>query len=353
VTIEGLKLTSYFGERDRFGRRLFADVLLDRYAEHGINTSLLLRGVSGFGPRHALRSDRLLTLSEDLPVLSVAVDQRARIERLAAELTELDHPGLLTLERAQLIAGEDPPEPTDHDEQTKLTIYTGRHERAGRRPGWVVACEILHREGLDGATVLLGVDGTRAGSRTRARFFGANRQVPVMLISIGSPERIAAVLPLLEQELGPLNGTFERVRVCKRDGRRLAGPHVLPPDELGHARWTKLMIHAAQDARVGHEPLGTALLRRLRGAGAAGACTLRGVWGFHGDHPPHGDRLLQVHRHVPTVTVVVERAERVAAAFAVIDELTAQRGLVTSEMVPAASIRTPVERRGGLRLARL
>jgi PII-like signaling protein len=59
------------------------------------------------------------------------------------------------------------------------------------------------------------------------------------------------------------------------------------------------------------------------------------MWGFHGDHAPHGDRLLQLGRHVPAVTVVIDSAERIAAAFAVIDELTASGGLVTSELVPA------------------
>jgi hypothetical protein len=33
--------------------------------------------------------------------------------------------------------------------------------------------------------------------------------------------------------------------------------------------------------------------------------------------------------------VVIDSAERTAAAFAVIDELTAEHGLVTSELVPA------------------
>ena len=33
-----------------------------------------MRGVEGFGAKHHLRTDRLLTLSEDLPLVSVAVD---------------------------------------------------------------------------------------------------------------------------------------------------------------------------------------------------------------------------------------------------------------------------------------
>ena len=73
----------------------------------------------------------------------------------------------------------------------------------------------------------------------------------------------------------------------------------------------------------------------MRAAGISGATTQRGIWGFHGGHPPHGDRLLQLGRRVPAVTVVVDSPERIAAAFAIIDELTTEQGLVTSEWVPA------------------
>ena len=41
-------------------------------------------------------------------------------------------------------------------------------------------------------------------------------------------------------------------------------------------------------------------------AGISGATTQRGIWGFHGDHAAHGDRLLQAGRHVPAVTVVID-----------------------------------------------
>jgi PII-like signaling protein len=57
--------------------------------------------------------------------------------------------------------------------------------------------------------------------------------------------------------------------------------------------------------------------------------------GFHGDRPPHGDRFLQPGRRVPAVTTVIDTAERIVAAFDVIDEFTRERGPVTSETVPA------------------
>ena len=41
---------------------------------------MLLRGSEGFGRPHRLRTDRLLSLSEDLPIVSIAIDRRERIE---------------------------------------------------------------------------------------------------------------------------------------------------------------------------------------------------------------------------------------------------------------------------------
>jgi PII-like signaling protein len=79
-----------------------------------------------------------------------------------------------------------------------------------------------------------------------------------------------------------------------------------------------------------------ALIRRLRQEGAIGATALRGFWGYHGDHAPHGDRLLSLRRHVPVVTVLVDRPERARRWLEVVSELTSETGLVTSEMVPVA-----------------
>ena len=101
------------------------------------------------------------------------------------------------------------------------------------------------------------------------------------------------------------------------------------------ARWHKLMVYTSEAAQCDGQPIHRAIVRRLRAAGISGATTVRGVWGFHGDHAPHGDRLLQLGRHVPAVTIVVDTPARIAEAFAVIDELTGEQGLVTSETVPA------------------
>jgi len=83
-------------------------------------------------------------------------------------------------------------------------------------------------------------------------------------------------------------------------------------------------------------PVHRAITRALRAHGSSGATSLRGIWGFHGDHRPHGDRPFQIGRRVPTVTVVIDTPERIGRAFPIIDVLTREHGLVTSELVPAA-----------------
>jgi len=355
VNDDCLKLTAYFGERDRVDGELAADALLDLYGRAGIETSVLLRGAEGFGLKHHLRSDRLLSLSEDLPVVSVAVDARERIEAVLGDVAALRRRGLVTLERARLLSGEveEVALPEELREATKLTVYVGRRERVEGRPAFAAICDLLHRRGIGGATALLGVDGTAGGERERASFFSRNREVPTMVIAVGSGERIARVLPELGVLLRRPLLTLERVRVCRRDGELLQRPHALPAkEEHGMDAWQKLTVYTSEAARHGKRPIHSALIHRLRESGTAGATSLRGIWGFHGDHAPHGDRFLQLRRHVPMVTVVIDSPDRIAAAFDVVDELTAEQGLVTSEMVPALTAIGEGERRGDPRLSR-
>ncbi len=350
-----LKLTTYFGERHRDEDQFVADALLDLYGRKEVATSVMLRGAEGFGLRQHLRTDRLLTLSEDLPLVSVAVDTRPRIEALLEDIMAIKRHGLITLERARMLSGEILPValPEELHEATKLTIYVGRQERVYGSPAFIVICDLLHRRGIVGATALLGVDGTAHGVRERARFFGRNADVPMMIIAVGSGDQISRVLPELGGLLLRPLLTLERVRVCKRDGELLSEPtSVAAHDEHGLAVWQKLMVYASEQARHGRKPLHLALLRRLRENGAAGATCLRGIWGFHGDHAPHGDRLLQLRRHVPILTIIIDTPERVAESFRIVDELTDEAGFVTSELVPAVAALSHGEApRGGLRLA--
>ena len=351
-----LKLTTYFGERDRVGRGFLADAFSEIYARHELEISLVMRGVEGFGAKHHLHTDRLLTLSEDLPLVAVAVDTRPRIEAALADVEALRFGGLVTLERARILTGsvEAVALPPQLQAATKLTIYVGRQERAGQTRAHEAVVALLRRHGVAGATVLLGVDGTVHGARRRARFFGRNARVPLMIVAVGDGAAISAALPELGAMLARPLMTLERVRVCKRDGVKLADPPQLPEaDPSGMGVWQKLMVYAGEQSRHAGHPLQNQVVRALREAGAAGATSLRGIWGYHGEHEPHGDSLWQLRRRVPVLTLVVDTPARTRAWFAILDRLTDEAGLVTSEVVPAFRATGPALDRGGLTLARI
>jgi PII-like signaling protein len=236
----------------------------------------------------------------------------------------------------------------------KLTVYVGRQDRVSAQPAHQAVCELLHRHGFAGASVFLGVDGTKGGQRRRAHFFNRNADVPVMIIAIGTGDQAVNAIPELEAMLRQPLLTIERAQLCKRDGQLLTRPTALPAtDGGGRALWQKLMVYTSQATLHDGVPIHRAIVQRLFDSGAAtGATVLRGIWGFHGDHKPHGDKLIQLTRQVPVVTIVVDSPERIAASFDIIDALTERHGLVTSELVPALVSIDGDERRGGTALAR-
>jgi PII-like signaling protein len=344
-----LKLTTYLGERQRHEAGFASDALLDLYARNAVATSVVLRGIAGFGPRHQLRSDQSLSGSEDLPVAIAAVDTETKMAGLAQQVVALTKRGLVTLERARLVDTEAPEVPST----AKLTIYVDRHERISGEPAFRALCNLLRARGFSCAAAFLGVDGTSRGERRRARFFSRNANVPVMVIAVGSSADVSEALQEIRRMVHEPLLTVERVQLCKRDGELLMRPPALPAvDDHGVPLWQKLMIYTAEDTLHDGEPIHRAIVRRLREPpGDLGATVLRGVWGFHGDHEPHGDKLFQLGRQVPVTTIVVDSPERIAASFDVVDELTTRHGVVTSELVPAL-VSIDGDRRGGTTLAR-
>ncbi|MDT7794260.1 MAG: hypothetical protein QOD59_3696, partial [Mycobacterium sp.] len=295
-------------------------------------------------------SDQSLSASEDSPIAIAAVDRADKIAPLADRAVAMTTRGLVTLERARLLVGSEASTPPD---TVKLTVYVGRQDRVSAQPAHQAVCELLHRHGFAGASVFLGVDGTKGGQRQRAHFFNRNADVPVMIIAIGTGEQAINAIPELEAMLRQPLLTIERAQLCKRDGQLVTRPTALPAtDGGGRALWQKLMVYTSQATLHDGVPIHRAIVQRLFDSGAAtGATVLRGIWGFHGDHKPHGDKLIQLTRQVPVVTIVVDSPERIAASFDIIDALTEPHGLVTSELVPALVTIDGGERRGGTALA--
>ena len=81
---------------------------------------------------------------------------------------------------------------------TKLTIYIGDSDKHGRKPLHLAIVELLHAEGISGATVLHGIEGYGSHKQIHtARVLDLSADLPGVIVAVDLPEKIEAVLPKL------------------------------------------------------------------------------------------------------------------------------------------------------------
>jgi PII-like signaling protein len=326
------QLRFYFGERDRVGDRPLDVAVMEACERRGVRAAVLLRGVEGFGARARLRTDRLLTLSEDAPLVAVAVGDAAAVEGLAADVRGLATDGLIVVEEmttidtavpsaAEVAASPMADGPGERDTREGVIEATIWGPRTGRRSPHLSAVAALHRCGAEAATVLLGVDGVLDGERRRARFAAGNRGVPAITVAVGERAAIEAALRGLDP--APSLVTVEAV-ASKSHRERVA--------RRGDAAVRTTLV-TSEIASHDRRPTYLELIDALRREGAPGATALRGVWGFRGTEAPHGDRVLALRRDVPVVVEVVDGPERAEEWRKLALSLTCEGDVVYSSVV--------------------
>jgi PII-like signaling protein len=346
--VDGVKLSVWFGERDRAGDLTSAEAIARATVAAGVRTAVLLRAVEGFGSRGEVLTERLLTLSEDLPLVWAATDVPERIGALADRVVELIPQGLVTLERCRIAHSGDAGRLPDAD-HLKLTLTIGRGRRSNGGLAYLRAVDILRSAGVDGAYVTLGVDGIAHGERRRARLFGANGAVPAHVVAVGASDEIARALRALDGQVIPALTTIERVRVLARDGQAVASvTHLADPG--ADDDWQMLTLITREDAVVDGDALHVAMLRAARRSGARGGTAIAGVWGYSGDGAPHGDSMRRLRRGVPVACIVIDTPDAIARLWPTVSRLAAGGGLVISERIPAFRTHGPVGAHGRLHL---
>ena len=81
---------------------LFTEIV-HRAHQAGLAGATVLHGVEGFGASSRIHTSRLLSLSEDLPVVILIVDSHQRISEFLPQLDELVGEGLVILDDCEVI----------------------------------------------------------------------------------------------------------------------------------------------------------------------------------------------------------------------------------------------------------
>ena len=93
----------HIGESDKWHGKPLYEAIVEMLRKERFSGATVLRGVGGFGGSSVYHTDKLLRLSQDLPVVLEVIETQERIEQILPWLDEMVDGGLITLEKVRVI----------------------------------------------------------------------------------------------------------------------------------------------------------------------------------------------------------------------------------------------------------
>lgn len=93
----------HIGESDKWQGKSLHEAIVEFLRRQGFSGATVLRGVAGYGGSSVYHTDKILRLSQDLPIIVEVVESTERIEKILPQLDEMVEGGLITLEKVRVI----------------------------------------------------------------------------------------------------------------------------------------------------------------------------------------------------------------------------------------------------------
>jgi PII-like signaling protein len=93
----------HIGESDKWHGKPLHEAIVQTLRKEGFSGVTVLRGVGGYGGSSVYHTDKLLRLSQDLPIVLEVIEYQDRIDAILPRLDEMVEGGLITLEKVRVI----------------------------------------------------------------------------------------------------------------------------------------------------------------------------------------------------------------------------------------------------------
>jgi uncharacterized protein len=93
----------HIGESDKWHGKPLYEAIVGLLRKEGFSGATVLRGVAGYGGSSVYHTDKLLRLSQDLPIIVEVIETQERIDLILPRLDEMVEGGLITLEKVRVI----------------------------------------------------------------------------------------------------------------------------------------------------------------------------------------------------------------------------------------------------------
>ena len=91
------------GESDKWHGKALHQAIVEMLRKEGFAGATVLRGVAGFGGSSVLHTDKLLQLSQDLPIIVEVIESHEKIEKILPRIDEMMGGGIVTLEKVRVL----------------------------------------------------------------------------------------------------------------------------------------------------------------------------------------------------------------------------------------------------------
>jgi PII-like signaling protein len=220
------KVSIYVGQDHQYhGESVYA-AILEFLFYHKVSGASVTRGIAGFGADHHMHTDRILVLTENLPMKVEFIETPEKVEELLPKLHEMVGTGLIEIQDTTIVKPtevskksprpEEPPSLKREGKAKMMRIFIGENDKWNGKPLHKALIESMRSNDIAGVTVYQGILG-----------YGANRRIhkdsalhlshdrPMMLSVVDTEEKLRAFLPVLDDMVQQGLVVFSDVDVIK------------------------------------------------------------------------------------------------------------------------------------------
>lgn len=229
--------------RARHGLSPLYEWIVEAAHREGLRGATVLKGFLGLRPEGSMLHEHGWSMSRELPVVVEVVDEAPGIEALLARVEPVFGEGVITLERARVLAyrsggGSAPRSSTGRrvaaiegssaaegvrtmripEQGVLLRIFIGESDRepGGDRPLYEALVRRARDAHLAGATVLRGQMGFGRHSLVHtAKLLDLSTDLPIVIEIVDAAEKVDAFLPTVDELVTEGLVTIEAVRVLR------------------------------------------------------------------------------------------------------------------------------------------
>lgn len=220
------KVSIYVGQDHQYhGESVYA-AILEFLFYHKVSGASVTRGIAGFGADHHMHTDRILVLTQNLPMKVEFIETAEKVNELLPKLHEMVGTGLIEIqdtiivkpsETAKQATRQESTPPLKREGKAKLMrIFIGENDKWNGKPLHKALIESMRTNDIAGVTVYQGILG-----------YGANRRIhkdsalhlshdrPMMLSVVDTEDRLRGFLAVLDDMVQQGLVVFSDVDVIK------------------------------------------------------------------------------------------------------------------------------------------